>query len=47
MRPGKNKDPEHENKIQKLARRRFLAANQQLVDSDDDGDHTAPQALHP
>ena len=44
MRPGKNKDPEHENKIQKLARRRFLAANQQLVDSDDDGDHDATQA---
>ena len=45
MRPGKNKDPEHENKIQKLARRRFLAANQQLVDSDDEGDHDATQAL--
>ena len=32
------------NKIQKLARRQFLAANQRLVDSDDEGDHDATQA---
>ena len=44
MRPGKNKDPEHENKKQKLARHRFLAANQQLVNRDDEGDHDATQA---
>ena len=43
MRPGKNKDPEHENKIQNLAHRRFLTANQREVDSDDDGDHDVTQ----
>ena len=40
VRPGQNKDPDYENQIQTLARRRFLKYNRQdQEDMDDEDDH--------
>ena len=40
LRPGQNKDPDYENQIQTLARRRFLKYNRQdQEDMDDEDDH--------